>query len=109
MKVLVTGGAGYIGSVLVRQLLNKGYNVRAIDSLKFDGDALYDVMLHPSFEFMKGDIRNADDVDNALKGVDAIAHLAAIVGDPACKKLSEEAMKKYGEVKRLTLEEIFGY
>ncbi|MBP6286123.1 MAG: NAD(P)-dependent oxidoreductase [Ferruginibacter sp.] len=91
MKVLVTGGAGYIGSVLVRQLLSKGYQVRAFDSLKFGGDALYDVMLHPDFEFMKGDVRNADDVDNALKGIDAIAHLAAIVGDPACKKFSEEA------------------
>jgi len=91
MKVLVTGGAGYIGSVLVRQLLNKGYQVRAFDSLKFGGDALYDVMLDPSFEFMKGDIRNADDVQLALQGVDAIAHLAAIVGDPACKKFSEEA------------------
>lgn len=91
MKVLVTGGAGYIGSVLVRQLLNKGYNVRAFDSLKFGGDALYDVMLHPNFEFMKGDIRNAEDVDKALEGIDAIAHLAAIVGDPACKKFSEEA------------------
>lgn len=91
MKVLVTGGAGYIGSVLVRQLLNKGYQVRAIDSLKFGGDALYDVMLNPNFEFMKGDIRNADDVDKAIEGVDAIAHLAAIVGDPACKKFSFEA------------------
>ena len=93
MKVLVTGGAGYIGSVLVRQLLNKGYQVRAFDSLKFGGDALYDVMLNPNFEFMKGDVRNADDVDNALKGIDAIAHLAAIVGDPACKKFSEEAQQ----------------
>ena len=91
MKVLVTGGAGYIGSVLVRQLLSKGFAVRAFDSLKFGGDALYDVMLHPGFEFMKGDIRNAADVKNALEGIDAIAHLAAIVGDPACKKFSEEA------------------
>ena len=91
MKVLVTGGAGYIGSVLVRQLLNKGYQVRAMDSLKFGGDALYDVMLNPNFEFMKGDVRNADDVDKVLIGIDAIAHLAAIVGDPACKKFSSEA------------------
>ncbi len=91
MKVLVTGGAGYIGSVLVRQLLNKGYFVRVIDSLKFGGDALYDVMLNPNFEFMLGDIRNAGDVSKALDGMDAVAHLAAIVGDPACKKFSEEA------------------
>lgn len=91
MKVLVTGGAGYIGSVLVRQLLEKGYKVRALDSLKFGGDALYEVMLHPNFEFIKGDIRNNGDVEKALKGIDAIAHLAAIVGDPACKKFSEEA------------------
>ena len=91
MKVLVTGGAGYIGSVLVRQLLNKGYQVRAFDSLKFGGDALYDVMLHPNFEFMKGDIRHGEEVSRALEGIDAVAHLAAIVGDPACKKYSDEA------------------
>ncbi len=91
IKVLVTGGAGYIGSVLVRQLLGKGYQVRVLDSLKFGGDALYEVMLNPDFEFMKGDVRNAGDVDKALVGIDAIAHLAAIVGDPACKKFSEEA------------------
>lgn len=91
MKVLVTGGAGYIGSVLVRQLLNKNFKVRVLDSLKFGGDALYEVMLHPNFEFIKGDIRNEKDVDTALEGIDAIAHLAAIVGDPACKKYSDEA------------------
>jgi nucleoside-diphosphate-sugar epimerase len=91
MKVLVTGGAGYIGSVLVRQLLAKGYDVRALDNLNFGGDALIDVMLNPQFEFMKGDVRNAEDVQKALVGVDAIAHLAAIVGDPACKKYSADA------------------
>lgn len=91
MKVLVTGGAGYIGSVLVRQLLNKGYKVRVLDSLKFGGEALYDVMMHPNFEFFNGDIRDTVAVENALVGIDAIAHLAAIVGDPACKKFSEEA------------------
>ncbi len=91
MKVLVTGGAGYIGSVLVRQLLSKGYQVRALDSLKFGGEALYDVMLDKNFEFMLGDVRNNEDVVKALEGIDAVAHLAAIVGDPACKKYSDEA------------------
>lgn len=91
MKVLVTGGAGYIGSVLVRQLLQKGFHVRVLDSLKFGGEALYDVMMHPHFEFMRGDIRDADAISTALQGMDAVAHLAAIVGDPACKKFSDEA------------------
>jgi nucleoside-diphosphate-sugar epimerase len=92
-NVLVTGGAGYIGSVLVRLLLNKGYHVRAFDSLKFGGDALFDVAQHPNFEFMKGDIRNDEDIDKALKGMDCMAHLAAIVGDPACSKFPEEAQQ----------------
>lgn len=91
MKVLVTGGAGYIGSVLVRMLLDKGYHVVVLDSLKFSGDALFDVALHPKFTFIKGDIRNSNDVNKALEGVNAIAHLAAIVGDPACSKFSDEA------------------
>jgi nucleoside-diphosphate-sugar epimerase len=90
-KVLVTGGAGYIGSVLVRILLDKGYEVRAFDSLKFGGDALYDVSQHPRFEFMKGDLRNEADVDKAVAGIDYVAHLAAIVGDPACSKFADEA------------------
>lgn len=91
MKILVTGGAGYIGSVLVRILLDKGYQVRVLDSLKFGGDALYDVCQHSNFEFINGDVRNSADVAKAIEGVDGIAHLAAIVGDPACSKFSEEA------------------
>tara|TARA_Y100001958_G_C21223643_1_gene548994 strand:+ start:67 stop:1038 length:972 start_codon:yes stop_codon:yes gene_type:complete len=90
-KVLVTGGAGYIGSVLVRQLLDSGYFVRVIDSLKWGGESLYDVMVDPNFELYKGDIRNISDIKNSVKEVDAVIHLAAIVGDPACRKYSEEA------------------
>ena len=91
MKILVTGGAGYIGSVLVRQLLEKGYFVRVIDSLKWGGDSLYDVMTNKNFELYKADIRNISDVKKSLIGIDGVIHLAAIVGDPACKKFSKEA------------------
>jgi nucleoside-diphosphate-sugar epimerase len=100
MKVLVTGGAGYIGSVLVRQLLAKGNDVRVLDSLKFGGDALLDIAQHPKFEFIKGDIRNKEDVKKAVKGMDAVAHLAAIVGDPACKKYADEANEVNGQASK---------
>jgi nucleoside-diphosphate-sugar epimerase len=104
MKVLVTGGAGYIGSVLVRQLLKKKHKVRVLDSLKFSGDALYDVCQHKNFELIKGDIRNPKDVAKALKGIDAVAHLAAIVGDPACKKFETEANEVNGSGSRAFFE-----
>lgn len=90
-KVLVSGGAGYIGSVLVRLLLEKGFAVRVIDKLSFGGEPLLDWLNHPQFEFVKGDIRSEADVTAALQGVDAVAHLAAIVGDPACAREPELA------------------
>ena len=88
-KILVTGGAGYIGSVLVRQLLDKGYYVRVIDSLKWGGESLFGVVNNKNFELIKADIRNSSDIKIALKGIDSVVHLAAIVGDPACSKFSE--------------------
>ena len=90
-KVLVTGGAGYIGCVMVRQLLDKGYSVRVIDSLKWGGEALFDLITNNDFELLKGDIRNIEDVRKALINVNYVIHLAAIVGDPACSKFSDEA------------------
>jgi nucleoside-diphosphate-sugar epimerase len=91
MNILVTGGAGYIGSVLTRQLLEKGYQVRVLDSLMYGGEPIIDLLNYPNFEFVKGDIRNEADVDVAMKGIDCVAHLAAIVGDPACSKQPELA------------------
>lgn len=90
-KILVTGGAGYIGSVLVRQLLDKGFKVRVLDNLMYGGEPIIDLLNEPDFDFVKGDIRNEADVRKAMEGIDCVAHLAAIVGDPACAKHPELA------------------
>ena len=82
----MTGGAGYIGSVVVPLLLQKGHTVRVLDSLLYGGRSMLGVWSHPQFEFMKGDLRAEDAVERAVLGMDAIVHTAAIVGDPACAK-----------------------
>lgn len=90
-KVLVSGGAGYIGSVLVRLLLEEGYKVRVLDNLSFGGEPIVDLLNNDNFEFIKGDVRNRKDLNKAVEGVDFVAHLAAIVGDPACAKEPQKA------------------
>src|SRR4029077_4603292 len=75
LKVLVTGGAGYLGSVLVPRLLRGGHEVRALDSLMYDGSSLLPVWSDPAFEFVKGDVRRQDVMRGALSGVDAVVHL----------------------------------
>jgi len=86
MQVLVTGGAGYVGSVLIPLLLDAGHRVRVLDNLMFGGDALLPFFRRPGFEYSKGDVRRADDVASAARGCDAVVHLAAIVGYPACRR-----------------------
>lgn len=83
--ILVTGGAGYIGSVLVRQLLAAGHRVRVLDNLLMGGDALYEMAADPSLEFVRADLRDPAAVARAIQDCRAVAHLAAIVGDPACR------------------------
>lgn len=85
-RVLVTGGAGYVGSTLVPQLLARGHRVRVLDSLAHGGGSLLGVWAHPAFEFVRGDVRDRTTVAAALDGVDAVVHLAAVVGDPACAR-----------------------
>ncbi|MDY0150877.1 MAG: NAD(P)-dependent oxidoreductase [Candidatus Cloacimonas sp.] len=104
MKVLVTGAAGYIGSVLVKQLLSKGYEVYGIDCLMFGGDSLISIYNDPNFTFLKADVRDIDQIKPILSDVEAIVHLAAIVGDPACAKDPELATSINLEGSKMLLE-----
>ncbi len=90
-KILVTGGAGYIGSVLIGQLLHAGHEVRTVDNLSFGDDSLSAYMQNEKFELVVGDITNKDVCKKVVESVDSIVHLAAIVGDPACKQQPERA------------------
>jgi nucleoside-diphosphate-sugar epimerase len=86
-SVLVTGGAGYVGSILLEALLDAGYKVFCLDHLRFGGESLLHVYGHRNFRFLRCDITNYDSVDEVLRvnKFFAIVHLAAIVGDPACQ------------------------
>jgi nucleoside-diphosphate-sugar epimerase len=83
-KVLVVGGAGYIGSALVQRLLELEYVVRVLDLLLYGDASITEFYDHPKFELVRGDFRHIDTVVSATKGMDAIVHLGAIVGDSAC-------------------------
>jgi nucleoside-diphosphate-sugar epimerase len=89
--VLVTGGAGYVGSVVVRDLLANGYRVRVADALLSGGESLIELFGNPSFEFFRADIRDREAMKAAIQGSQAVVHLAAIVGDPACRQQPELA------------------
>ncbi len=86
MKVTITGGAGYIGSTLAEQLLAAGHEVRVLDRLLFGQQAVADALGAMGAEVLIGDVRDAADRASALAGADALVHLAAIVGDPACAR-----------------------
>lgn len=102
--VLVVGGAGYIGSVLVERLLEKGYRVRVLDSLVYGDQPLRPVRSHPDFELIVGDCRNIQDVVRAVRGVDSIVDLAAIVGDPACDQDHGPALETNYAATRMLIE-----
>ena len=100
-SILVTGGAGYIGSVLTHKLVELGYNVRIIDSLIYGKDGISDLISKNSVELIEKDIRDEKTLNEAVKEIDCVIHLAAIVGDPLCKKIpiaakqiNEDATKK---------------
>lgn len=90
-KVLVTGGAGYVGSVLIPMLLDNGYQVCCVDNLLYRHNSLLFNFRNPHFEFVRGDVRREEVLKSTLEGIEYIVHLAALVGDPACKRDPESA------------------
>jgi len=86
MKILVTGGAGYIGSILTPYLLDQGHEVTILDNFMFKQNSLLDACHRKSFNVIRGDVRDSELVIGNLKNHDVIIPLAGIVGAPACKR-----------------------
>ena len=107
--VLVLGGAGYIGSSLVRKLLESGRKVRVVDSLVYGDEPLRGVFGHPNLEMRIGDCRNIQDMVAAVRGVDSIIDLAAIVGDPACEQDKQTALEINYAATRMLIEVAKGH
>ncbi|OLS19459.1 MAG: dTDP-glucose 4,6-dehydratase [Candidatus Heimdallarchaeota archaeon LC_3] len=92
-SILVTGGAGYVGSTLVPTLLTEGYKVRVLDNLTYGGFGLLQNFMNENFDFIHGDASDEQIVKKSLKDIDHIIHLAALVGYPACKRYPDVAEK----------------
>jgi lipopolysaccharide/colanic/teichoic acid biosynthesis glycosyltransferase/nucleoside-diphosphate-sugar epimerase len=90
--ILVTGGAGYIGSHVVRKLLLRGHRVRVVDSLLYGTHGIRAIARHPRLELIEGDVRHLRTMHVAVKGVDAVIALAALVGDAACELDPDETL-----------------
>jgi nucleoside-diphosphate-sugar epimerase len=102
-KVLITGGAGYLGSVLTEVLLNKGYVVTVLDNLNYKQTSVAPFSYHPNFDFILGDVTNESLLKSLVEKNDVIIPLAAIVGMPACKANPELTVKvNYEQVKNIT-------
>jgi nucleoside-diphosphate-sugar epimerase len=91
MKVLITGGAGYLGSVITGKMLNEGYKVTVLDKLIFNQVSLLSYTSNPNFKFIHGDVRNESLLEKLCGESDVIIPLAAIVGFPACASEPELA------------------
>ena len=103
--VIVTGAAGYIGSLLVAELLRNGYLVTGIDTLLFGGESIVPLLQHPDFHFIKADVTEPRAIKDAIRDEqfsngkwplpDAMVHLAAIVGFPACQAVGKPVAWRY--------------
>jgi len=90
MKVLITGGAGYIGTSLIPLLIEKKYEVTVYDSLMFNnGDKLLPFISNKNFSFIQGDIRDEEKITKIIQNFDVVIHLAALVGFPICREKGE--------------------
>ena len=97
--VLITGGAGYIGSLLTSELLRANYRVTVLDDLLFGGESLLGFLHHPKFQFVKANVTEPRAIRDNVRGEwpipQAIVHLAAIVGFPACQAVGRQAAWRY--------------
>ncbi len=93
MKILITGGAGYLGSAIVPKLINKNYNVTVLDNLYFKQFTLHDMFKYENFEFILEDVRNYEKVNNIARQFDVIIPLAGLVGAPICDLHPIDAVK----------------
>jgi len=97
--VVITGGAGYIGSLLTSELLCANYRVTVLDTLLFGGESLVPFLNHPNFHFVKADVTEPRAVKDSIKAgwqkPNAIVHLAGIVGFPACQAVGKQVAWKY--------------
>ena len=91
-RILITGGAGYIGSMLCTFLTEQGHEVTAVDLLKYDNGSLNHLYFYRNFKFIYGDIRKKELIKNLVKKNDFIVPLAALVGAPLCEKFKKEAI-----------------
>jgi nucleoside-diphosphate-sugar epimerase len=101
MRILVTGGAGYIGSRVASHLLEAGMEVIVFDKMIYGGEGLLPLLDRPRFSLVVEDIRNEKVLRDAIQNVEAVVHLAAIVGEPACKVDSQAAFSINYEGSRL--------
>ena len=107
--ILITGGAGYIGSLLTSELLRQNYHVTLLDSLLFGGESILPFLSHPNFNFIKSDVTEPRAIRDAVKDLskpDAVVHLAGIVGFPACQAVGKQVAWKYNfEATKLAFEQ----
>lgn len=103
-SVLITGGAGYIGSHLVSLFLKEGYEVTILDKFLYGDAGISDIVHNPNLNIIEGDIANIQDVTSAVKNVNTVIALAALVGDPACGLDAEETLNLNYESTKVLME-----